>query len=331
MAVFDNRALRQKAADRLDSAPNQGKLILLFVCVSAGLSLAAGLVSMLLDGQIADTNGLDGLQLQSILSTAQAMLNILLLVFIPFWNLGYTSVALKLGRGEAAAETDLLNGFRRFGPGLRLILLRLVIYFAIGFAAVQVASIVFSFTPWAGAFYRQIEALNILDASGNIEEAALNALLPAMIPYWIIAGVLYAVALIPVTYRLRMAEYRLMDEPKCGALMALLQSNRMMKGNCMALFKLDLQFWWYYLATVLITLLCYGDMLLPMVGISLPFSTEVGYLLFYVLSQISQILLYWRCRNRVECTYICAYDAWQEALALPPQPPKPPKNVPWTY
>ena len=328
MAVFDNRALRQKAADRLDSAPNQSKLILLFVCVSAGLSLAAGLVSMLLDGQIADTNGLDGLQLRSILSTAQAMLNILLLVFIPFWNLGYTSVALKLSRGEAAAETDLLNGFRRFGAGLRLMLLRLVIYFIIGFVTVQVASILFSFTPWAMAFYQQIENLSLLDASGSIEEAAVNALLPAMIPYWIIAGVLYVIALIPVTYRLRMAEYRLMDEPKCGALMALLQSNRMTKGNCLALFKLDLQFWWYYLATALITLLCYGDVLLSMAGISLPFNPEVGFIVFYVVSQIAQILLYWRCRNQVECTYVCAYDALQEALTLPPQPPK---NVPWNY
>ena len=109
MPIFDNCALRQEAARKLESAPNRGKLVLLFASVSAGLSFAAGLVSMLLDSQIAGTGGLDGLQLRSVLSTVQAMLNILLLVFIPFWNLGYTSVALKLGREEAAAETDLLD------------------------------------------------------------------------------------------------------------------------------------------------------------------------------------------------------------------------------
>lgn len=326
MPIFDHRALRQKAADRLSAAPNQGKLVLLYVCVSAGLSLAAGLVSMLLESQIAGTGGLGGLQTRSILSTAQTMLNILLLIFIPFWNLGYASVALKLGRGKDATGSDLLNGFRRFGPVLRLLLLRLVVYFAVGFVAVQVASFVFAMTPWSEAFYQQMESSGMLSATAELDEAAMEALIPTMIPYWIIAGALYVLALIPVTYRLRLAEYRLMDESTNGALMALLQSNRMMKGNCVAFFKLDLQFWWYYLAGLLVTLLCYGDVLLPLAGISLPFSAEVGFILFYVVSQAAQILLYWRCRNQVECTYICAYDALLETQVLPsPQP----NNTPW--
>ena len=326
MPIFDHRALRQKAADRLSAAPNQGKLVLLYVCVSAGLSLAAGLVSMLLESQIAGTGGLGGLQTRSILSTAQSMLNILLLIFIPFWNLGYASVALKLGRGKDATGSDLLNGFRRFGPVLRLLLLRLVVYFVVGFVAVQVASFVFAMTPWSEAFYQQMESSGMLSATAELDEAAMEALIPTMIPYWIIAGALYVLALIPVTYRLRLAEYRLMDESTNGALMALLQSNRMMKGNCVAFFKLDLQFWWYYLAGLLVTLLCYGDVLLPLAGISLPFSAEVGFILFYVVSQAAQILLYWRCRNQVECTYICAYDALLETKVLPsPQP----NNTPW--
>lgn len=328
MPIFDHRALRQKAADRLSAAPNQGKLVLLYVCVSAGLSLAAGLVSMLLESQIAGTGGLGGLQTRSILSTAQTMLNILLLIFIPFWNLGYASVALKLGRGKDATGSDLLNGFRRFGPVLRLLLLRLVVYFAVGFVAVQVASFVFAMTPWSEAFYQQMESSGILSATAELDEAAMEALIPTMIPYWIIAGALYVLALIPVTYRLRLAEYRLMDESTNGALMALLQSNRMMRGNCVAFFKLDLQFWWYYLAGLLVTLLCYGDVLLPLAGISLPFSAEVGFILFYVVSQAAQILLYWRCRNQVECTYICAYDALLETQVLPsPQP----NNTPWNH
>ena len=203
---------------------------------------------------------------------------------------------------------------------LRLMLLRMVVYFAVGFAAVQVASIVFTMTPWAEAFYQQVDPQSLLDVSSGLDEAAMDALLPAMVPYWIIAGVLYVAALVPVTYRLRLAEYRIMDEPKCGALMALLQSNRMMKGNCVAFFKLDLQFWWYYLATVLISLLCYGDVLLPMVGIPLPFSAEVGFILFYVLSQAALILLYWGCRNQVECAYVCAYDELLEDWVIPTTP-----------
>lgn len=326
MAILDPQALRQQAADRLQAASNQKKLVLIFACVSAGLSLAAGVVSMILDGQIAGTGGLGGLQLRSVLTTVQAMLTFLLLTFIPFWNLGYTSMALKLGRGEAASEQDLLGGFRRFGPGLRLLLLRMLVYFALAFAAVQVASIVLSLTPWANTYYQQMMAIDLTAA--QIDDATLDAMTQAMLPVLIVAGVLYLVALVPVTYRLRLAEYRLMDEPKCGALLALLQSNRMMKGNCVKLFKVDLQFWWYYLASILIPMLCYGDVLLPAIGINLPFDPMVSFFLFYVASQVAQVLLYWRCHNLVECTYACAYDELLEDWVLPAPPPQ---NNPWNY
>lgn len=320
MAILDPHNLRRQAAQKLESFPNRGKLALLFACAFAGLALAAGIISMILDGQIAGTGGLGGMQLRSILSTAQAMLNIALFVFVPFWNLGHTSIALKWGRGEAAAEKDLLNGFRRFGPALRLMLLRMAVYFALSFAVIQVSSTLFALTPWAEPFYRQIETSGLLDSMTQLDKAAVEAMIPVMIPYWILAGALYLLALIPVTYRLRMAELRIMDEPKCGALMALLQSNRMMKGHCVTLFKVDLQFWWYYLATVLIPVLCYGDVLLPAVGVELPFDSTVSFFLFYVLAQLAQILLYWRCRNLVECTYACAYDALYEEPTLPAQP-----------
>lgn len=328
MPLFDRSRLRQQAIHKLEAAPNRGRLILLFAGISAGLSLAVGIVSMILDSQIAGTGGLSGLQLRGVLSTVQSLLSIAVLVFMPFWNLGYTSVALKLGRGEAASDKDLLNGFRRFGPALRLMLLRQVVNFAIAFAAMQVAGIAFSMTPWAATFYTQLDAGTLLNSSGAVDEAAMDALLPVMIPYLIIVGALILVALIPVTYRLRMAEFQLMDEPKCGAVLAMLLSNRMMKGRCMQLFKLDLSFWWYYLANILVTVLCYADVLLPLLGIALPFSPEVGFLLFYILAQAAQVLLYWRCRNQVDCTYVAAYDALR---AEPAQPPKPPKNVPWNY
>lgn len=324
MAILDPQALRQQAADRLQAASNQKKLVLIFACVSAGLALAAGVVSMILDGQIAGTGGLGGLQLRSVLTTLQAMLNFLLLTFIPFWNLGYTSVVLKLGRGEAASEQDLLGGFRRFGPGLRLLLLRMLVYFALAFAAVQVASIVLSLTPWANTYYQQMMTIDLTAA--QIDDATMEAMTQAMLPVLIVAGVLYLVALVPVTYRLRLAEYRLMDEPKCGALLAMLQSNHLMKGHCVAMFKLDLGFWWYYLASVLIPVICYGDVLLPLAGVQLPFDPTVSFFLFYVLAQAAQVALYWCCRNQIECAYVGAYDTLLSQL---PPPAQPAQTNPW--
>ena len=331
MPISDRRSLRQQAADALRFAPNAGKLVLLFAGVTAGLALAAGIVTTILDSQIAGTGGLGGLQLRSTLSTIQALLNIAILVILPFWNLGYTSVTLKLGRGQPTQEKDLLDGFRRFGPALRLMLLRQVVYFAIGFAAMQVAGFVFAMSPWAASFYQLMEGQDPMNVATTMDEASLVVLYSSMIPYFIITGVLYLLALIPVTYRLRMAELQLMSEPRCGAVMAALLSNRMMKGNCFALFRLDLQFWWYYLANILLMLVCYGDMLLPLLGIDLPMDPTVSFFLFYVVSQAGQILLFWRYRNQVDCTYVAAFDRLRAALAQPPQMPQPPTNVPWTY
>jgi hypothetical protein len=68
MAILDRNTLRRQAESRLEAAPNGGRLALIFVCVTAALFLAASIVSMVLDGQIAGTGGLGGMQLRSTLS-----------------------------------------------------------------------------------------------------------------------------------------------------------------------------------------------------------------------------------------------------------------------
>ena len=60
--------------------------------------------------------------------------------------------------------------------------------------------------------------------------------------------------------------------------------------------------------------ICYGDQLLPRVGIELPISETAAYFLFYGIYLVIQFLLFWRFRNRLEVTYATAYDT------LRPQP-----------
>jgi hypothetical protein len=75
------------------------------------------------------------------------------------------------------------------------------------------------------------------------------------------------------------------------------------------MFRLDLSFWWYYLLHALLVAICYGDQLLPVLGIQLPWSKNVGFFLFYVVSLLCQLALYVAARNKVEATYVLAYDA----------------------
>jgi hypothetical protein len=109
-----------------------------------------------------------------------------------------------------------------------------------------------------------------------------------------------------------MVNYALADDPDKGAIHAILKSRHLMRRNCIALFRLDLKLWWYYAAQVLITLICYGDVLLPMAGVSFPWNATVSYYLFYVLSLAAQFALYYFTMNRVYGIYAVAYDALQE-------------------
>ena len=64
-----------------------------------------------------------------------------------------------------------------------------------------------------------------------------------------------------------MTKYIIIEKPGISAITALRSSRIMMRGNAVNLFKLDLRLWWYYLAMTVSTVICYGDQLLPALGI----------------------------------------------------------------
>ena len=313
MDIRDRRGLKAAADEALTCAPDHRKLVLVSTGAVAVVSLLVSFLNLLLAEQIAGTGGLAGMGLRSVLSTVQSVLSMALSIALPFWALGYTAAVLKLARREQATIDVLLTGFRRFFPVLRLLLLKGVLYCALCMVCIYVGCMVLAMTPLALPLYELL--LPLMEASS--EQAMLeafyaidqNALTQAMLPMLLLSGVVCIVVCIPVSYRLRMADLRMMDEEKCGALAAMLTSNRMMKGNCVALFKLDLSFWWFYLGELLVAVLAWCDVLLPMLGITLPMSEEGVYFLFYALALGLQVALYAFARNRVEVTYATVYDA----------------------
>ena len=308
MYIQDRKGLEEAAAQALRIAPNHKQLVMVSAGVAAGLSLAVSLLSFLLEGQIAQTGGLAGLGLRSVLSTVQTVLFYAVMILTPFWSMGFTSTALKLSRKQDVTLATLLDGFRRFGPVLRLMLLQGALYFLLAAGCVYVGTSVFSFTPLVAPMYEVLLESDVL-TTGMVDEATMAALKEAMTPVLLGCAALFALIAIPVSYRLRLAELRIMDEKRCGALAAMLESSRAMRYNCMDLFRLDLHFWWFYLAEGVVTALCYGDQILPALGIHLPFSEDVAYFVFFVIGLAAQLVLYWYARARVAVTYAKAYDA----------------------
>ncbi len=313
MDIRDRRGLMAAADEALACAPDHRKLVLLSTGAAAVVSLLVSLLNFLLAGQIAETGGLAGLGLRSALSTVQSVLSMAVSFVLPFWALGYTAAVLKLARREQTSYGVLFTGFRRFFPALRLLLLKGLLYMALCMVCIYAGSMVLSLTPLATPLYALL--LPLMEAgSEQAMMEAFNAIDPdvltrAMLPMLIGSGVLCLAVCIPVSYRLRMADMRMMDDAPCGALAAMLISSHIMKGNCRALFKLDLRFWWFYLGEALVAALAWSDVLLPTLGIALPVSADGVFFLSYTLSLGLQLGLHVYARNRIQVTYATVYDS----------------------
>lgn len=302
MDIRDRRALKAAAEDAISAASyDPRKLILIHMGASVALSLLLALVDYLLEQQIGGTGGLSGVGSRAILETVQTVLMVGQLVAASFWQIGYVYVALRISRRQNVGPGSLLEGFRRFGPVLRLGLTETLLYSGLGMLCVYAAFTIFGMTPWAEPMMQAYE-------SGS-EEALLAAIDACIVPLMGVVAVVMLVVMAPYAYRLRMAQYVLMDHPGAGAMASIRMSRLMMYRNRINLFKVDLSFWWFYALEMLVTMIAYGDVLLPMFGVELPWSATVSYYVFLVLCYVGQLALYWWRGNTLQVTYAMCYDA----------------------
>ena len=103
--------------------------------------------------------------------------------------------------------------------------------------------------------------------------------------------------------------YLLIDNPGMRVGMLLRESRRLMKRNRFALFRLDLSLLWYFLLSAMAAIAGYGDVVLPMLGITLPFSETVGYFLFYGIYLVLELAIIYFFLNPVSVTYALAYQS----------------------
>ena len=208
-----------------------------------------------------------------------------------------------------------------------LLFVRGILYLFLGIVGAYAGSAVFLMTPGAQQMYalmQELTAAGITDPYELLENEAYVTASMAMAPYMMVAA---GVMIAPVAYRLRFAEFALMDMPRQGALRSVIQSWRMTRKNCWSLLKLDLHFWWFYLAQVLILGLNYGDLLLERLGVELTISADAMVFAFYVVALLCEFALYVWKKNEVFSVYTLAYD---QLMAPREETPKPqPKNVPW--
>ena len=304
--------LRRRAGEVLQKAAYEPKkLVLIHTAVAVGSFLLVNIINYLLSLQIAQTGGLSGIGLRSVLTTVQTLLDLAVSVALPFWELGLTFAALQWAKENSPTPKELTAGFYRIGPILRLHILRGALFFVVGIGVFNISYILFMLTPFANAFLAQLEPILSQAATSAqpetlITEDLLMAAGQTLAPLFILFGVIFAGVSVFLFYRIRFADFIIMEER--SALKALMKSVKLTKKRSLQLFKLDLSFWWFYLLQAATIALGYGDYILSAFGIPLPFSSEVRFLLFSAASLLLQGVLVWQYQGFVLTSFALAYQ-----------------------
>ena len=247
MVTINPSDLHKQADSLLTRAKDPKKLVLIHTAIALGSSLLIAVFNYLFHLQIAETGGLSGLGLRSILETCQSILELAVSVALPFWQIGLLFAAMQWMQGEQAGFSSLLQGFQRFGSVLRFYLLYAGLFCALAFPLIYICSFLFAMTPFSAPLTEILEP--IMDPSltpqqidALLTEEMVASMMHAMIPMFIMFGIVYLLVAIPIAYRLRFGTYGVMSGS--GAMAALVESFRITRKNTLQIVKLDLHFWW---------------------------------------------------------------------------------------
>lgn len=313
MNIRNQKELCRFASQRLENAPLSGKITVIYAVVLIGLSVLSSLGSYVLGLAIDQSGGLSNMGTRTMLSALQTMLPLIQSAIAMCIDLGYIAAMLRIARGQYVSPQTLRLGFDRFWVLLRYTILETMLFTGMAIGSAYFGVILFLLSPLSSGVVQQLMPLvqdaSILNGTIHIPDEIYASVMKGMIPAYLICGILFCVFGIPLYYRLRMSRYVLIDKPGLGALAAMQDSRKMMKHNALNLFKLDLHMWWYYLATIAASVLCYGDQLLLLAGIELPFHEDVNYFLFYGLYWAAQFAIFYYLLPKVAVSYALAYDA----------------------
>ena len=313
MDIRNTRAMKSFAAERLSGAPQEKKIVLIYSGITLGLALLSTLIQYVLGHQINQMGGLSQMGARTILSTIQSMLPLVQSLVLICLELGYVAAMLRIARGQYASPNTLRLGFDRFWTLMRCCMIRGLIYLGLSILALYVASSLFVIGPWGKPFLDAVATLtggtSLLNPQIVLDDAMVMQLLPTMVPMLLMTAIAVCLLVVPVSYRFRMVGYVIIDKPGMPATIALRESRKMMRGKCLQLLKLDLSYWWYYIAMFLVAFIANLDQFLALLGIAIPMSADFAYFFFYVIYLVLQLVIYFFLRNRLEVTYSLFYDS----------------------
>lgn len=311
--MIQNRELKQQARERLEACPQEKKIGLLYGGSLFVISVVYLLADLLISRLTPQTGGLSTIGTRSFMSALSGILPVVTSLLSMCLGFGYMGGMVRISRGQYASPNALRTGFERFWPLLRLTFFKGLITLGFSMGAFYLATILFTLSPFSDRLIQALEPVvsgGSLLSEGTMEltEGVIEAVNASLLPLMAIFLVIAAVFVVPLLYRLRMTDYVLYDHPEAGALYAIRESKKMMRFHRLSVFKLDLSFWWFYLALALSYALNYAPMFLSVSGISLPVEGEALSVLCFLLSCAAEFVVIYFLRNRMEVTCALAYN-----------------------
>ena len=311
--MIQNRELKQQARERLEACPQEKKISLLYGGSLFVISVVYLLADLLISRLTPQTGGLSTIGTRSFMSALSGILPVVTYLLSMCLSFGYMGGMVRISRGQYASPNALRTGFERFWPLLRLTFFKGLITLGFSMGAFYLATILFTLSPFSDRLIQALEPVvsgGSLLSEGTMEltEGVIEAVNASLLPLMVIFLVIAAVFVVPLLYRLRMTDYVLYDHPEAGALYAIRESKKMMRFHRLSVFKLDLSFWWFYLALALSYALNYAPMFLSVSGISLPVEGEALSVLCFLLSCAAEFVVIYFLRSRMEVTCALAYN-----------------------
>jgi len=314
MPILNPGILRSQAKTRLQDS-GASRLVLIHTGLLLALSILASGINLVLNDQISTTGGLSGLGARSMLQSLQTFLQLGTSLFTPFWHAGFTMAMLNLAAGLAPKDRDLLHGFRRWGAVLAQQLYSSMLFISAGLFTAYLAATLFAMTPFAAPL---AEIVTPMMSSGTPDLTAISpdVLAAAYVPLLLIYGAILIPILLFLSLSFRLSGYLILDH-NMGGFAAIYFSMIAMRGKRLKMLKLDLSFWWYYLIEILLSIVCYLDVILPMLGISLPFNETIAFFAALILYAVLELLFQLWKKPLRDVTYALAYKEILHSLEIP--------------
>ena len=313
MNLRNTREIKDFASRRLEESASQKQIVTIYIGLALGLTALVTVLNHVLGLQIDNFGGLSNLGKRTMLSSIQSMLPLAQSILAMCLDVGYVAAMLRIARGMYTSPQTLRLGFDRFWVLMRCAIFKGLIFTGVMIGSMYLGIVIFLMTPLAEPVQELVAPLisqmTLLDSAVMIDDTVYAQLVQAMLPCFAFGGVVLVILGGPIFYSFRMVNYVIIDKPAMGALMALRESKKMMRGHRLQLLKLDVSLWWYYLASAGALLVCYGDVLLPMLGVELPVPETVAFFGFYLLYMAASFCVHYFLRNKAEVSYALAYDA----------------------